>query len=246
MTHPKRDVIARACAAEWRSKGHSISKDDWPGVVVQGDGWRVIVGRDVGAYRLQTFSGSKWLPTYCPQSVQFWSETFRNKFPDLPEALKQLPADPLDAVAALAAKQGVNVPAQRRLRYWSAPDYSGVLAQKTNMRSVRDRTGCIYGLQWVSVADYEAGKPLLWVTQCKGPSWPDLVDRMALKVWSTVEGRRDEDEIREQLASLFEGFPEIAADGPWPVVKAPSAASRRVAQQAPCNITSLHGNVKSQ
>lgn len=196
---------------------------------MQGNGWRVIVTRDASQYRLQhRFRGAaKWEPSYGTQSPDHWSRQYRETFSDLPDAVKLLPADPLDAVAALAAKQGVIVPDERRARYWAAPDYSGVLAQIGNLRAVRDRTGRNYAVQWAAPAEYQAGKPLHWVTQHKGPSWPPLVDLMARKTFSRHEPPKDRAEIRADLCALFEGYPENAADGPWPVVKAPPAARRR-------------------
>lgn len=250
MANRKRDPIARACAAAWAGNGHSIASDDWPGVVINGNGWRVILGRDASHYRLQrrASGAAKWVPVYGTQTPDFWSRQVAQVFPDLPEAVKLLPADPLDAVPPLAAKQAVIVSDQRRLRYWAAPDYSGVLAQNGNLRSVRDRTGRNYAVQWVAPSDYEAGKPLHWITQHKGPSWPPLVDLMAQKTGNPNEPRKDRAEIRAQLSALFEGCPDIAADGPWPVVKAPPASRRRNATKADAaaNVSSDHKKVNAR
>jgi len=197
--------------------------DDWPGVVACGDGWRVVVTRDASRYRLQRLSphkGKRWEPVYgVPAAPLEWGAVLARSCPGLGPAVERLPVDPQDAVAALAAAQGVVVPVVQRRSYWLDPDYSGVLATDANMRAVRDRTGALYAVQWISPADFDAGKPVRWTTQAVSASWPDLVERMLRKTGFFGDGPQDQDAIRLRFVALFDGLPEFAADGPWPVIK---------------------------
>jgi len=204
--------------------------DDWPGVVAAGNGWRVIVARDAARYRLQQRGSGKdkrWGPVYGPSAPSKWGAAFGASFSGLSEAVECLPLDPQDAVCALAAAQGVVVPEAQRVTEWLEPYYSGVLASDANMRAVRDRTGTRYAIQWISPGDHEAGKPVRWITQAAAAAWPEVVDLMARKTFAPGDAVQDHDEIRVRLSALFDGLPEFAADGPWPVVKVLSAAPCR-------------------
>lgn len=221
MVERKRDDLSRAVAAAWSGKGHSIMADSWPGVVVAGEGWRVILSRDACRYRLQQRrqGATKWEPVYVPPSPLEWAARLGGTFPDLPEKAASLPADPKDALPKIAAALAVTVPEARRLRYWAASDYAGVLHTVGNMRSVRDRTGTLYAVQWVKPAVLDAGEPLRWITQHKGPAWPALVELLARKVFDAENPGGTVSEKRARLALLFDGVPERAENGPWPVLK---------------------------
>ena len=231
MKYGSRNPVAQALTASWSGRGLSIGADDWPGVVTSGDGWRVIVTRDASRYRLQRRSsakGKRWEPFYgVPAAPLEWGAALAHSCPGLGKAVERLPVDPQDAVAALAASQGVVVPLAQRRSYWLDPDYLGVLATDANMRSVRDRTGSLYSIQWISPADYEAGKPVRWITQCVAASWPVLVERVLIKTVSPGDAPQDRATIRLRLVALFDGVPELAADGPWPVVKVGLPPERR-------------------
>ena len=74
--------------------------DDWPGRLVVGDGWRIVLARDMSRYVVQTRGTGKdkrWSTLYGPTSVH----------PGLAEVRQSLPVDPQDAAATLAAAQGV-------------------------------------------------------------------------------------------------------------------------------------------
>lgn len=240
MVERKRDHVTRALVASWTGKALSINADSWPGVVLSGDGWRVVLSRDACRYRLQQRrpGSTKWERVYGPASPLEWGR-FQPLFPDLPEKAAGLPADPTEAALALVAAHAVPVPAAQRLRYWSAPDYSGVLAVSGNMRAVRDRTGRLYAVQWVKPGSLVAGGPVRWITQHKGPAWPPLVDQLAGKTVLLDCPTADRAEKRALLAALFDGFPESAADGPWPVVEVQPSQRRARRQSRPAvNISS--------
>ena len=220
---PRDKSIAKALTASWSGRGQSIMSDDWPGVVARGDGWRVIVTRDASSFRLQRLSphkGKRWEPVYgVPASPLEWGAALSRSCPGLAAAVDRLPADPQDAVAGLASAQGVVVPSVQRRSYWRVPDYAGILATDANIRAVRDRTGTVYALQWISPADFHAGKPVFWITQAASASWPDLVEQMLHKTGVRSDGPQDRDAIRLRFVALFHGLPQSAADGPWPVIK---------------------------
>lgn len=215
--------IPKAFTASVSGQGHSIMADDWPGVVAAGEGWRVIVPRNASKYRLQRLSphkGKRWEPVHgIPSSHLEWGAALARSCPDLAAAVDRLPVDPQDAVAVLVAAQGVVLPQVQRRSYWNSPDYSGVLASDANIRAVRDRTGNVYALQWIRPADFEAGNSVAWQTLRTASCWPELVEGMAHKIVVVGDAPQDRDAIRLRLLSLFDGLPELAADGPWPVSK---------------------------
>lgn len=221
MGYRKKDALTRAVVAAWSGKGHSIMADTWPGVVLAGDGWRVILSRDACRYRLQRRrqGATKWEPLHLPPSIAEWAARLGGSFPDLPEKVSSLPADPSELLPKIGAALGVAVPEARRIRYWAAPDYPGVLATVGNLRSVRDRTGRLYAVQWVRPAVLDGGEPLHWVTQAKGPAWPSLVDLLARKVFDPQNPGGAVEEKRAALARLFDGLPERAEDASWPLLQ---------------------------
>jgi hypothetical protein len=208
--------VSKALSASWSGRGLSINADDWPGVVVSGAGWRIVLSRDASRYRLQrNDSRGKWQPVYGPADPLAWGAALAGSCPDLAAAVQLLPVNPFDVVKAMVAAQAVPLPQVQRRAYWREPDYSGVLRTDANMRSVRDAVGAVYALQWVKAADLHAGYSARWITQASGPSWPGLVDAMASKAFTPGEVGPDSEAIRARLAALFEGFPELATDGPW-------------------------------
>lgn len=231
MKYGSRDPIAQALTASWAGKGLSINADDWPGVVAAAGEWRVIVPRNASEYRLQRRSphkGGRWQPVYgvcAPPAL--WAAAVARVAPCLAGAVSALPSDPLDAVSRLASAHGVTVDEVQRRRYWGDPAYSGVLKTDANMRAVRDRTGALYAVQWIAPADYEAARPVRWVTQGVNGSWPVLVDALAQKTGFVGEPRNDRGAVRARLAALFDGLPELAAEGPWPQVKVSAVRPRR-------------------
>lgn len=209
--------LAKALSASWAGRGLSVSSDDWPGVVASGSGWRVVLPRDASGYRLQTKQGrSQWLPVYgLPSNLRPLDAAWLRRFPDLAAALESLPLEPFEAVKSLVALQKVPLPDVRRRSYWLAPDYFGVLRTDANFRAVRDALGCVYAIQWIKPADYEAGFPVQWITQASGPSFPALVDALLGKTFGVGLGGADRAAIGLRLSALFDGFPENATDGPW-------------------------------
>lgn len=221
--------LARAVCEAWRGRSLSINADDWPGVVAAGDGWRVILARDASRYRLQRKSRAKperWEPVYGLRSdPACWARVLAQDEPAFAGKVAALPADPHDALPSIAQALGASVAQEQRRSYWSAPDYPGVIVTDANVRSVRDRSGTVYAIQWRSLRDHVAGKPGRWVTQAAGPSWPELVELVAAKVYDPSTGAKDG--LLDRMAALFQGCPEVAADGPWPVVKVRPAPSSR-------------------
>ena len=219
MKTPVSHAFTKAISAAWRAQGHSINSDDWPGVVVSGDGWRVVLARKASSYVLQAFQSShdRWGPLLAPASPAEWGDLFASRYPDLAQALVGLRADPSDAAADLAAVQGISISPMQRVRYWSTSAYSGVISTDANMRSVRDRTGRIYAIQWRSICDDEFQTEGPWITQVKGPLWSKLVDRLADKTAFPDDPDADLEQIKARFVALFHGCPDLAADGPWPV-----------------------------
>ena len=221
-----RDPIASALCARWRADGASVTRDDWPGLLVSNGEWRVILARNAMEYRLQRLSQGKWVPVYVPGPWWEWPERLAHEFPDLAEGVKWLVEDPVFVAAAFAAEGGLEVEPMERLRYWSAPDYFGVLRSHGNLRSVRDRTGTLYGLQWLPAWGLRHGNQS-WDTQAKGERWPELVEVLVNKLFFIGEDEASEEEKREFLSWFFNGLPELAADGPWPSVRTGSTSARR-------------------
>lgn len=221
--------LARAVCEAWRGRGFSINSDLWPGVVAVGEGWRVILARDASRYRLQRKSRAKperWEPVYgLPSDPASLARVLAQDQPAFAGKIADLPADPHDALPAIAQAVGASVSQAQRRSYWSAPDYPGVIATDANVRSVRDRSGTVYAVQWRSGRDYIAGKSGRWITQAAGPSWPELVEQVSAKTY--VPGTGSKDGTFDRMATLFQGCPEVAADGPWPVVKVRPAPSSR-------------------
>lgn len=190
----------------------------------------MIVSRNACAYRFQQWDAQhmRWGPTYGPTSLAGWAANFATSSPELSRLLLSLPADARDSAAFLASQQGITVPSGYRTRYWAAPDYGGVLHTDMNLRSVVDRTGRVYAIQF-HAPDLHPSKVTRWITQTKGPSWFELVERMARKTFHTdgPYGPDERDAIYVRLSDLFAGFPELARDGPWPVLASlpPSASS---------------------
>jgi hypothetical protein len=224
--------MTRAVAAAWRAEGHRITSDDWPGCVLPWKDFRVIISRNACAYRFQQWDAQhmRWGPTYGPSSPAGWASYFSASSPDLSRLLLSLPSDARDSAARLASEQGIAVPSGYRTRYWAAPDYGGVLQTDMNLRSVVDRTGRIYAIQFHSPSIHPSDVSR-WITQTKGPSWFELVEHMARKTFNSdgPYGPDEKDAIYLRLSDLFVGLPDLARDGPWPVLKSlpPSAPSGR-------------------
>jgi len=212
--------VAAALAARWA--GGTVTADNWPGELVATDEMRVILSRTGTRYVLQRRSkgkSGKWSPLPVRGGSAQWAELVARTSPDMAQALKALPPCPTWAAVALAAHEGVTVERPKRCREWAAPDFPGVLAVDENMRAVRDRTGTLYGVQWTSAAGHMEGRAPRWITQGKAETWPEIVERIA--DGCQIIGHPDAtcEEKAARLAALFDGCPERAADGPWPVVK---------------------------
>lgn len=218
------DLMTRAIAACWQSQRVSSSSDDWAGVVVRFEGWRVIISRNACDYRCQEWVSThgRWGPARGASSPFAWAETFSASHPQFAGRLLALPRDARDAAASLAIAQGIDLPSAYRVRYWSAPDYSGVISTDENLRSVVDRAGRVYAIQW-RLPDPPAGEPVSWITQAKGSFWPDLVNFMSGKTHSVDDLGEPVDlqALTSRLCDLFDGSPFEAQDGPLPVGSAP-------------------------
>jgi hypothetical protein len=214
------DLLSKAIAAHWRAQGFSTTSDQWAGVVSVRDCFRVIISRNACEYRFQEWdaSHSRWGPARAHSSLKAWANSFSKSDPDFAAGLLSLPDDATDAAAWLASLQGIEVPSSHRVRYWSAPDYAGVISTVGNLRSVVDRTGHIYAIQYRFLSPRDDG--VRWITQAKGPSWLDLVSVVAPKTYDpdVAYQSRDNDKIALGLSDLFRGCPDLAADGPWPVL----------------------------
>lgn len=214
------DLLSKAIASHWRAQGISTTSDEWPGVLSVRQNWRVIISRNAVEYRFQEWDAahSRWGPARGYTSLKAWADRFAKSDPDFAAGLLSLPADATDAAAWLASLQGIEVPSAYRVRYWSAPDYAGVISTVGNLRSVVDRTGHVYAIQFRFISPRDDG--VRWITQAKGPSWLDLVSVVAPKTYNpdVVSEDRDGDEIVLGLCDLFRGCPDLAADGPWPVL----------------------------
>jgi hypothetical protein len=218
--------VAKALAARWRAQPLSLNADNWPGVLSRGPNWRVVLNRTAGRYvvqQRQSASARPWVPLLVPRQRPELVKALQGAFPGLPEALRGLPRDPAEAAAALAATQGVWVPQVQRRSYWLADDYPGVLSRDQNLRVVRDQTGTVYAVQWQPVRAEHGPNRGDWITQAKGEAWPPLAEYLNARAFE-VKGEVGGDAIAARVARLFEGLPEFAADGPWPVVKALPAA----------------------
>jgi hypothetical protein len=218
------DLMTRAIAAFWQSQRVSSSSDDWAGVVLRFEGWRVIISRNACDYRCQEWVSThgRWGPARGASSPSVWAEIFSASHPQFAGRLLALPRDARDAAASLAFAQGIELPSAYRVRYWSAPDYAGVICTDENLRSVVDRSGRVYAIQW-RLPVPPAGEPVSWITQAKGSFWPDLVNLMSGKTHSVDDLGEPVglDALASRLCDLFDDCPLEAQGGPLSAVSAP-------------------------
>lgn len=211
-------TFSSALTIAWRQS--SISSDAWPGVVLKGEGWRVILNRTASRFVLQRRDSAgrdrRWQPAYVAGGLRDWPAVLGDGLPGL-ERLAASPDPLVEVLPRLAAEQGVAVAQVQRRREWASPDYPFVLRQDANIRVVRDPTGNLYAVQWVPPSDYQAGVGLHWVTQAVAPERASLLERFGAKVFSLDDV--DVQATEQRLAALFDGLPEVAALGLWSVVK---------------------------
>lgn len=220
--------IAKALAGCWAKS--SITADEWPGVLASGPNWRVGLNRRARGYifqRPQTKARRAWgpllVPIHRPEAVALLG----GAFPGLPEALASLPHDPIDAAAQLARAQGLPVPPRRR-KDWLAEDWPGVLAVDVNIRVVRDGLGELYAVQWRPIVAPHGRNRGAWITQARGASLTALADKLLPGLYEVGPNGKSRDGVPARLSALFEGLPEVAADGAWPPVKVfPAARAKR-------------------
>lgn len=239
--------------------GGPPSADNYLGVVAQvSDDWRIVVSPRCDAYWLQNRArgpdgGALWvLPNGRPSvTLDRWLARFGASVPGLGEAAAGLPADPAEASAAHTEARQAFL-AAHEVNKMTAPGYGRVIREETQLRLIVDRDGLRYSVQWISEADYLAGRAVPW--KWIATAWrleplrrkiardafdPALATSMFYQdgegrdrvAWYRLPSR--EGAWLDRVHGFFEDFPEKASDGVWPVLPAlpsgfrPAGVSRK-------------------